>query len=645
MPLSKHTFFPIIASLLFFQASAQLCNGSLGDPVVNITFGTGSNPGVPLASNVTNYTYIGNTCPNDGYYTIASSSTGCFGSTWHSLSQDHTPDDANGYMMIVNASVTPGVFYLDTVRNLCGGTTYEFSAWLLNMLRSSACGGAGIMPNITFSIETVTDSVLQTYSTGNIPNTGSPDWKQYGFYFTIPPQFSSVVLRMTNNAPGGCGNDLALDDITFRPCGPKVSAAFANISGINDTAYYCFTDKKTISISGSVQAGYINPAYQWQQSIDSGKNWTDIFGATSNSYTKTFSTPGVFEYRLTSAESGNIGTARCRVASNVLTMSIDNIPVPGATNTSPVCVQEAVTLSAFNGFTYNWSGPSGFSSALASPALPSATTANAGKYYVTVSTRGGCSNRDSTTVIVSPLPQPITSADVSICEKSSTVLSASGGLSYVWTPAKGLSDPFSPNPVASPDSTTLYTVVVKNQFNCKASDSIKVTVLTRPVAHAGPDKQITEGESVVLEGSMAGDTSSHYWTPAIYINNPLLLKPTVNPVSDFTYTLHVASGNGCGTASDDVFVRVFKKISIPNAFSPNGDGINDTWNVDALDSYPESENSVFNRYGQRVFYSRGYSRPWDGRYNGKPVPVGTYYYVIDRKNNFPLLSGSLLIVR
>ena len=201
---------PVLAVLFLSQTTAncQLCTGSLGDPVVNITFGKGSSlTGPPLNSSVTNYNYVGDLCPPDGSYTITNNTSGCFGSTWHSL-QNHTPGDDNGYMMLINASFNPGVFYLDTVKNLCGGTTYEFSAWIANLLKSYACMGNGIMPNITFSIETITGTVIQSVNTGDIANSGFPQWTQYGIFFTLPANYSDLVLRLTNNAPGGCGNDL-----------------------------------------------------------------------------------------------------------------------------------------------------------------------------------------------------------------------------------------------------------------------------------------------------------------------------------------------------------------------------------------------------------------------------------------------------
>jgi gliding motility-associated-like protein len=92
------------------------------------------------------------------------------------------------------------------------------------------------------------------------------------------------------------------------------------------------------------------------------------------------------------------------------------------------------------------------------------------------------------------------------------------------------------------------------------------------------------------------------------------------------------------------FVRVYKKVTIYNTFSPNSDGKNDTWDIEALDTYPESVTQVFNRYGAIVFKSTGYTKAWDGRYDGRDVPSGTYYYMIDLKNG-NILKGWVLVIR
>jgi gliding motility-associated-like protein len=94
-----------------------------------------------------------------------------------------------------------------------------------------------------------------------------------------------------------------------------------------------------------------------------------------------------------------------------------------------------------------------------------------------------------------------------------------------------------------------------------------------------------------------------------------------------------------------VFVKLLKEVKVPNAFSPNNDGINDKWEIQYLESYPGCTIDVFNRYGQTVFHSTGYNKPWDGTYNGTPLPVATYYWVINPKNGRQAITGSVTIIR
>jgi len=87
--------------------------------------GTTMRARLPLPGAATTYTFFLNDCPSDGSYTVINSTSGCFGSSWHVITEDHTPGDVNGYMMLVNASFNPGDFYVDTVRGLCASTTYD----------------------------------------------------------------------------------------------------------------------------------------------------------------------------------------------------------------------------------------------------------------------------------------------------------------------------------------------------------------------------------------------------------------------------------------------------------------------------------------------------------------------------------------
>ncbi|HYF31565.1 MAG TPA: gliding motility-associated C-terminal domain-containing protein [Chitinophagaceae bacterium] len=622
-----------------FLSRGQLCTGSLGDPVVHITFGSGNNPGTPLQAATTNYTFVSGDCPNDGFYTVRNSTSGCFGSSWYSVVEDHTAGDANGYFMLVNASFNPGDFYVDTVRGLCANTTYEFAAWILNVLRPSACGSNGIDPNLTFRIETTTGSVLATYSSGNLTEDALPTWKQYGLFFTMPASATSVVVRITNNAPGGCGNDLALDDITFRPCGPSVAATLT-IGGTN--ASVCDGDTTSFLITGNYPGGYADPAFQWQVSVNNAA-FTDIAGATSSTYRRMPTGPGKYTYRLSMAESFNMGSANCRVASNIITIEVNPLPVIQVPASIEGCFGTDVTLSAAGGATYEWTGPNGFTSSLAQPVLNDIDFSHAGLYSVKVISDKGCSVSGSGNLRVHPPVDAHVAGDDHICEGNSTLLQASGGTNYTWTPATGLSSANIADPIASPGDTTRYKVKVSSQFGCTDSAEIVINVWKKPVAAAGPDLATREGVPVLIDAKAAGTDVSWFWSPFIGLNDPDLLKPTALLSDDMKYALHVVSNKGCGISIDSVFVKVYKKVVVPNAFSPNNDGVNDLWLIQALQTYPNPEVTVFNRYGQAVFRSKGYSKPWDGTFKGKKLPTGTYYYVIDLKIGEPPMNGWVMI--
>jgi gliding motility-associated-like protein len=96
---------------------------------------------------------------------------------------------------------------------------------------------------------------------------------------------------------------------------------------------------------------------------------------------------------------------------------------------------------------------------------------------------------------------------------------------------------------------------------------------------------------------------------------------------------------------DTVAVKILQLPLIPNAFSPNGDGINDTWEIKYLNSYTDCTVEVFSRAGQLIFRSVGYSASWNGTFHGSPVPIGTYYYLINPKMGRKPIAGSVTIVR
>ncbi|HMK05731.1 MAG TPA: gliding motility-associated C-terminal domain-containing protein [Ferruginibacter sp.] len=632
------------SSFLLLQFSyAQLCQGSLGDPIVNTNFGNGANPGAPLLSATTNYQYVAGDCPNDGFYTVRNNTNACFSNSWHSISSDHT-GDAGGYFMLVNASIQPSAFYLDTVRGLCGNTTYEFAAWIINVLLPSSCNGSGNQPNLTFSIERTDGTVLQSYNSGNISSTASPTWKQYGFFFTTPPAGADIVLRIINNAAGGCGNDLALDDITFRPCGPLLTPGI--VGHPTTTVSLCEGIGGSYTFNVAVSGGFTNPVFMWQSRLNNGA-WYDVPVTNLNTLNViliTTAPPGSYQFRLVVAEAGNMVSPQCRIASQLFTLMVNAKPVTTATNDGPKCEGSTITLTANGGSQYAWTGPNGFTGT-GSPLLINNLQLNqAGKYYVTVSNAAGCSRLDSTIIVVNPAPVATTVfSNASICEKDSVQLSAAGGMSYQWIPATGLSNPNVFDPKASPGSTTVYSVIASNTFSCRDTATVTINVVNKPVADAGADKVILRGQSVQLSGAVSGNGNTFSWSPPTNINDIYSLQPMVNPPADARYILSAVSNFGCGTSADTMFVKVYNGIFIPNAFTPNADRLNDTWNIPALSAYPTFELFVYGRWGQLVFYTKDKPMPWDGTYKNSPCPNGAYTYIIKTGND--VLKGNVLIIR
>jgi gliding motility-associated-like protein len=641
-----HKYFYTLLFLLFAsRGMGQLCGGSLGDPIVNITFGAGPNPGAPLSAAATGYQYLPVDCPNDGFYTVTNSTLNCFSSSWHNVIQDHTGNN-NGYFMLVNASVQPSAFYIDTVRGLCSNMTFEFASWIMNVLSSNACGSNASQPNITFNIEKTDGTIIQSYNSGNVPVTSSPVWKQFGFFFRTPAGVSDIVLRMVNNAPGGCGNDLAVDDITFRPCGPQLLPTVTG-EAVNDIQICKGTDR-SFSFNCSVSGGFTNPVFQWQQQYNES-GWTNIPGATQASYMANFpvnTAAGTYQFRLTVAEDGNQNSAQCTISSIPITVIVNENPVATVTNSGPVCSGSKLTLTATGGSVYEWAGPSGFSARGAVVNIDNLQSQQAGNYQALVISAAGCSTLANTTVTLSPSPVAMASvADTFICMKDSVALEVNGGIKYAWSPSTGLSSDTINNPIASPIQTTSYQVIVSNGFNCKDTAFVKVTVYKKAIANAGPDKFTAPNIPVQLSGSIEENYSQLIWSPAFYINNTRILTPQVSPPADASYVLTAISPNGCGTSSDTVMVKVSKQLFIPNAFTPNGDAINDTWNIPALNSYSNFSLGVFNRYGEMVFQKRYPFTPWNGMHKGVPLAAGVYAYYIAIEGEPQTFKGTVTIIR
>jgi gliding motility-associated-like protein len=251
-------------------------------------------------------------------------------------------------------------------------------------------------------------------------------------------------------------------------------------------------------------------------------------------------------------------------------------------------------------------------------------------------------------VLVNPLPakspNPLVLTPVDYCLNETASALTAVGINLLWytSATGGIPAIVAPTPVTTALGPITYYVTQVNLPFCE-SDRVPILVEVNPlpVVNAGLDKTIFQGQSITLNGTVTG-ALSYLWTPILVSNT---LSPNVAPINDITYTLTATSDKGCD-ATDGVTITVLKDLVIPNSFSPNGDGINDKWILKNIEKYATCGVEIFNRYGQQIFKSNGYTKPWDGTINGNPLPVATYYYIINTGvPNADILKGSVTIIR
>ncbi len=293
-----------------------------------------------------------------------------------------------------------------------------------------------------------------------------------------------------------------------------------------------------------------------------------------------------------------------------------------------------------------WSGPDGFISDQEDLA-----DLGPGDYTLIVTDANGCSI--STTVLVDALVSVVADAgfDQEVCTGVAVVLDGSastGGVDHTWTDDQGTvvgTDVVVDLGVIGPGTYT-YTLTVTDG-PCSSMDQVTVVVLALPIADAGPDHIIFLSETAPLGGSPTGPFGAIFtWSPDSLLNDGVVANPIADPMQTTWFTVTVVAPDGC-ISTDSALVTVVPDVVIPSGFTPNGDGWNDTWIIDFIELFPDCEVEIYNRWGEMLFQSVGYRQPWDGRYSGGLVPVGTYYYVVKLNDpEFPEpLTGPLTVIR
>ena len=607
----KYFYLILLCLLGIFEMSGQICEGNLGENIFTEgDFGSGAaNILQPNPMIAPGYFYSTNPPPNDGSYTVTNNTSEWLGifPTWLKIG-DNSPDP-QGYMMVVNASYDPGLFYEQQVDGLCENTLYVFSADIINMIEEGV--GGHIAPNVSFLIDG-----NQVYTSGDIAQDNQ--WNTYGFTFITDPGQTSVNLSLRNNAPGGVGNDLGLDNITFRPCGPEALILPTDIANICE-------DGDPIDLEATIIGDqYDNPAFQWQESFDGGTTWVDIPGATSSTFTHTNLASGFYYYRyLLAGAPANVGNPKCRVISNV---KIINVVPKFYTIIDTLC--EGLSFQVGNN-SYSNTGIY-VDSLISSLGCDSIVTLD-----LTIIPDAGIE-----AIILANDPQCSDTEDGSIL--IDTVINGTPPLSIFFNNERYLNGlTFWDLPIGN------YLISIRDRYGCSFEEEVILAGPPPFIIDLGPDWIVELGESVRIEPSSSDVVESFFWEPGELIDCVgdcwVLDWP---PPNSMTLSMTAYSENDC-IATDSVAIEVTKtrKVYIPNTFTPNGDGTNDHFTVFAdIPNVEKIEKMIiFDRWGGVVFENQDFfpnelMEGWDGTSNGEPLDNGVYVYLFEIR----FLDGEVL---
>jgi len=627
--MNKRFYITVLILIFFcFQSYAQLgfCNGSKGDPIFHEDFGSGSGIGNELGAGITSYRFVSQD-PQDGEYSI-SDDIGNTINSWHSYIPQTTV--SHGKALIVNADYTAGKFYEKKISGLCENTTYEFSAFLMNVYdrSSNICVDGGIPNNVKFEIWDETDSfIIKSGDTGNIISTNTPKWEQYALTFQSESGQDSVILKMYNNGEGGCGNDLAIDDIIFRACGDLTE--ISNSEGVSNLLSVCQTNApiSTTLTANPDNSVYEEHFYQWQKSLNS-EDWQDIPGANSAIYQTSAITSTTY-FRVKVAEDiVNLASNECSSASEAFKINIIQKPLPPVSDGDIIiCGNESLPALNVNGaedVEINW-----YDSETAGNLLAENTNSfipgTEGTYYAeAINPDYDCeaSSRTSVKLTINAVPET-EDEELQICPDSNLVISAGiSGFDYLWSTG------------ATSESITIntsgtYSIEIITPSLC----SITKTINVEPVDHAQISEITSEEENITITPENEGQYL--YSLDGVNYQESNVFSSVPGGI----YTAYIKDDQEC-----KIDFREFPHLVIPKFITPNNDGYNDSFQLKGVEFFEFSEIRIFDRYGKILKIDTGENFIWNGKLKEVDLPADDYWYLI-KISGFEDQTGHFSLVR
>jgi gliding motility-associated-like protein len=482
---------------------------------------------------------------------------------------------------------------------------------IITKIDSARCtGGLGkitvnspLAPNVEYSID------------------GGTTW-QLSPVFNVPMGNYTVNARVVASLCGG------FTSVTVEEPTPVTASLVTTVAS-------CANNDGTIDIT----AGGGHPGYEF--SINNGVNYQPL---------NLFLNLPVGNYNNIKVRdvSGCIASLSAAIALND-TMRLDLGP------DSTICFGSKITLIPQTNAltdTFKWTPAAtlNFDTARTPIASPTDTT----KYYLTAKW-GICTRKDSITVKVLHKPVAYAGKDTTVCYKTNATLfgsasNLSGTVNYAWSPPDSLNTPNAAVTNVRMDTTRQFTLTVTDNYGCNFSVTDSVIVFMQPqlVAFAGNDTNAIYGRphQMLATGRNAVD---FVWSPTGPLFNPFVANPLAILYNDTYFHVHITDAIGC-TDDDDIFIKVYEGPAyyLPNAFTPNGDGLNDVFLPVPVGIRSTDYFRVFDRYGAKMYETRQWMQGWDGTLKGKPASAGTYVWMIkgiDTNGSVVEMKGTVILLR
>lgn len=328
-------------------------------------------------------------------------------------------------------------------------------------------------------------------------------------------------------------------------------------------------------------------------------------------------------------------------------IAVNPVPAITTSNDTLICRNTSIKLNVSGGNSYSWF-PEG---AVEEPnsSAPVVSPARTTTFYVNIFDTFSCTHQDSVKVSVHEPALFSVSASNSVCINSLYELSAGGGTSYIWEPAMDLSNPNISNPVSIAKTSTTFSVTISENI-CNESATLFTTLTVLPLPAVRATKSNEVNCSYPHSNLSATGANSYSWTPATGLSEAAIQNPVATPDNTTRYIVTGKDVNGCEN-SDSIVVKRLNYTNtiyeLPNSFTPNGDGINECFGLGHWGVVQELDFSIYNRLGQKVFYSTEVCRCWDGKFRGQLQGTGVYIYIVKAKTacGFIDRKGTVLLLK